>query len=715
MALLWFCRYEEALGILEKDYPNGKEAVAYIKAIDLRKFSRYALVLPRYGRVTSNVVECMNAAFLKLREYAARRLLFEVWIYVMRSFYERRTTAEGSIDLLTEYAKGRLSEFEREYGRYVTYNADDDNALVQTNGGVDQWIVRLHPRLSCSCYEPQEMQWPCIRVMSWCKGKGEDYLPYVDKIYFQKSLLACYSQAIPPVTEQDLVIHITCRAPEVAVHKGRARTVRIPNGGGSSRRHREYMYPVQDEARLISSQGPLIAISDQAVGPSTQDDRGKSQRRCGVCREIESELEGPSSSQGVLDPDASTSIQCSVTIPPALGGVDPTVLSRQLSELLEKVSMPSVPLQVLESQQKTCEDLINRLVEAGGTIAGLAAELKQKDCEVAALKERLQGSEQKLQREEARNAWLNKFTSTLTSELQTLRTEGMKAKLTGKVPDRDWLHEAKQRWRAHPTPENLFRLTEALEEHKDQILVREKMFLKHAKYLTVTIGDEEAPPDISKAAVVLCRRNDVLYTSAERQEQLDRPFTSFPGWNCAVSSEGGTINVPEQFRGGTVCSICQQLIGPSGAYLIATCPHIFHLECLVRTMRQGQVKCPNCRIPFHRDMMRKFYMERIAPLEHAATYFGDPVQLRRRRLILPFLFDCLDRYITMFEGEMPLEHRKEMLSIFFKEVDTKFPDSVLDAEDRYPGPYDLRAELKHLLSFYLRREIADREEIENYM
>ncbi|KAL2650387.1 hypothetical protein R1flu_018515 [Riccia fluitans] len=632
MALLWFCKYEETLEILEKDYPNGKEAVAYIKAIDPRKFSRYTLVLPRYGRVTSNAVECMNAAFLKLREYAARRLLFEVWIYVMRSFYERWTTIEGSIDLLTEYAKGRLSEFKREYGRYVTYNADDDNALVQTNGGVDQWIVRRHPRLSCSCYEPQEMHWPCIHVMSWYKGKGEDYLPYVDRIYFQKSLLACYSQAIPPITEQDLVIHITCRAPEAVVRRGRPRTVRIPNGGGSSRRHKEYMYPVQDEARLISSQGPLIAISDQVAGPLTQDGRGKSQRRTtrvdldpgrplmrngrcfarnAMCDGLSAKwkmtkcktlcvsreplcaavCENPAEGWKIfkcemqLDSCETQCVSRETTIPPVLGGVDPTVLSRQLSELLETVSAPSVPLQVLESQQKTCEDLTIRLVEAGGTIAGLAAELKQKDCEVAALKERLQGSEQKLQREEARNAWLNEFTGTLTSELQTLRIEGTKAKLTGKVLDRDWLHEDKQRWRAHPTPENLFRLTEALEEHEDQILVREKMFLKHAKYLTVTVGDEEAPPDISKAAVVLCRRNDVLYTSAERQEQLDRPFTNFPGWNCAVSFEDGTINVPEQFKGGTVCSICQQLIGPSGAYLIATCPHIFHLECLVRTMR----------------------------------------------------------------------------------------------------------------------------------
>ncbi|KAL2629667.1 hypothetical protein R1flu_014353 [Riccia fluitans] len=487
--------------------------------------------------------------------------------------------------------------------------------------------------------------------------------------------------------EQDLVIHITYRrATEAAVRRGRARAVESPNGGGSSRWHSVNRVHVD----LIPGSIDLHVTHwvDLEPGSTSYAKRKmlrakryvwrwkmtKCEMRVDRAKHNSPNWKGLARpSEFSLDPDASTPIQRSVPIPPVLGGVDPTVLSRQLSKLLEKVSAPSVAV--------------------AGATARLGAEIA----------------------EEARNAWLNEFMGTLTSELQTLRTEGTKAKLTGKVPDRDWLHEAKQRWRAHPTPENLFCLTEALEEHEDQILVREKMFLKHTKYLTVTVGDEEAPPDISKVAVVLCRRNDVLYTSAEQQEQLDRPFTNFLGWNCAVSSEGGTINVPEQFRGGTMCSICQQLIGPSGAYLIATCPHIFHLECLVRTMRQGQVKCPNCRIPFHRDMMRKFYMERIALLEHAATYFGDPVQLRRSRLILLFLFDCLDRYITMFEGEMPLEHRKEMLSVFFKEVDTKFPDSVLDVEDRYPGPYDLRAELKHLLSFYLRREIADREEIADYM
>ncbi|KAL2609260.1 hypothetical protein R1flu_027833 [Riccia fluitans] len=293
MALYWFCKYEEALGILQKNYPNGKEAVAYIRAIDPRKFSRYALVLPRYGRVTSNAVECMNAAFLKLLEYVARHLLFEVWIYVMRSFYERRTAAEGSIELLTEYAK---------------------------------------------------------------------------------------------------------------------------------------------------------LNSNASMG------------------------------------DESTPIQRSVPVPPVLGGLDPTVLSLQLSELLEKVSTPSVPLEVLESQKKTCEDLTDRLVEAGVIVVALEAELKQKDEEIAALKERLQASEQKMQGEEARNAWLNEVTGTLRSEIQTLRSEGTKAKVIGKLPDRDWVHEAKQCWKANPSLDNMFRLSEALEEHEDQIVVREKMFLKHARY-----------------------------------------------------------------------------------------------------------------------------------------------------------------------------------------------------------------------------------------
>ncbi|KAL3682281.1 hypothetical protein R1sor_000303 [Riccia sorocarpa] len=136
-------KYDEALKILEEQYLNGKEAVEYIRAIDARKFARYALELPRYGMVVSNAVECMNAVFLKLRVYTARQLIFELWTYMrrIRRFYEQRLSVEQSIERLTVYAKGRLSDFERD-------------------------VVAMY-----SCDE-------------LVKSKGEDYLPYVNNIYF---------------------------------------------------------------------------------------------------------------------------------------------------------------------------------------------------------------------------------------------------------------------------------------------------------------------------------------------------------------------------------------------------------------------------------------------------------------------------------------------------------------------------------------------------
>ncbi|KAL2624033.1 hypothetical protein R1flu_008278 [Riccia fluitans] len=98
---------------------------------------------------------------------------------------------------------------------------------------------------------------------------------------------------------------------------------------------------------------------------------------------MEGKLEGPSLSLRVHDPDESFVIQHSVPVPSVLEGLDPAILSRQLSKLLEKVLAPSVPLQVLESQQKTSEDLTDRLVEAGanccpeGANAGLRVEIAE--------------------------------------------------------------------------------------------------------------------------------------------------------------------------------------------------------------------------------------------------------------------------------------------------------------------------------------------------
>ncbi|KAL3692842.1 hypothetical protein R1sor_006493 [Riccia sorocarpa] len=194
------------------------------------------------------------------------------------------------------------------------------------------------------------------------------------------------------------------------------------------------------------------------------------------------------------------------------------------------------------------------------------------------------------------------------------------------------------------------------------------MFLSYARFLSPTEDDADAS-DFSRYSVILTRRNVVLYSPFERRAHLEGCFR---GWNCTPVAQGGTEKVPKQFRGGERCSICMDMIGPSGAYLIATYPHIFHIECLVMTLRGGEDKCPNCRNPFHRDMIRKFYMERVQKFVHPTSYFEDPTAQRRTNLILPFLYRCFERYLIAFETSVPLEQHWEMLPSFIAEVDADF-------------------------------------------
>ncbi|KAL3689750.1 hypothetical protein R1sor_016059 [Riccia sorocarpa] len=214
--------FEDALKGLEERFPNGKEAVQYINGIDRTKFARYAMKLPRYGRVTSNSVECMNGIFLKLRVYAARHLIFEVWTYMMRKFYKRRVAADTSIELLTKYAKDRLSEFEREFGRYVTCNSDQNVALVQTNGGLQ------NPPYAVAKAR-------MVRIPNG-GGRGRRRTEYSYPVRDEPRFIPSQGPRSAPQTEA---------------------------GAGTS-----------------------TQVAEEGAGPSTQAAKGKGTRRCCVCREV---------------------------------------------------------------------------------------------------------------------------------------------------------------------------------------------------------------------------------------------------------------------------------------------------------------------------------------------------------------------------------------------------------------------------------------------
>ncbi|KAL3694037.1 hypothetical protein R1sor_007688 [Riccia sorocarpa] len=242
--------YERRLVEMETRSSKGPDLVRYIRQIPVDRYVRFAIPLPRYGRTTSNIVECINGALKPVRDYAPCHIIWQMWNYMLNLFYARREKARRSSEELTEYATKRMSEIVQNCGSFIAMSADENEALVQTDGGRKQWRLTKVPTRKCTCWEIQDCLWPCIHFVAWQKSRGENHMRYVDRIYFTKSLAQCYSKTIPVILQTELPMSVACRAPPAAIRNGRQRIVRIPNGGSTRSAESEYSYPIQDDPAM---------------------------------------------------------------------------------------------------------------------------------------------------------------------------------------------------------------------------------------------------------------------------------------------------------------------------------------------------------------------------------------------------------------------------------------------------------------------------------
>ncbi|KAL3691329.1 hypothetical protein R1sor_004980 [Riccia sorocarpa] len=229
---------------------KGPDLVRYKRQIPVDRYVRFVIPLPRYGKTTSNIVECINGTLKPIRDYAPCHIIWQMWIYMLNLFYARREKAHISSDELTKFATRRMKEIVQNCGSFVAMSADENEALVQTDGGRKQWRLTKVPTWKCTCWEIQDCLWPCIHFVAWQKARGEDYMSYVDRIYFQKSLVQCYSKTIPIILQTELPMSVACRAPPAAIRNGRQRIVRIPNGGSARSAESEYSYLIQDDPAM---------------------------------------------------------------------------------------------------------------------------------------------------------------------------------------------------------------------------------------------------------------------------------------------------------------------------------------------------------------------------------------------------------------------------------------------------------------------------------
>ncbi|KAL3677992.1 hypothetical protein R1sor_020948 [Riccia sorocarpa] len=296
--------YERRLVEMETRSSKGPDLVRYIRQILVDRYVWFAIPLPRYGRITSNIVECINGALKPVRDYAPCHIIWQMWNYMLNLFYARREKARRSSEELTEYAIKRMSEIVANCGSFVAMSADENEALVQTNGGRKQWRLTKVPTRKCTCWEIQDCLWPCIHFVAWQKSRGEDHMRYVDRIYFTKSLAQCYSKTIPVILQTELPMSVACRAPPAAIRNGRQRIVRIPNGGSARSAESEYSYPIQDDPAMnpaavmtnVSQQdggergNPHVpqfsAPQGEQLSQAPPVPRRKGTRCCGACKQL---------------------------------------------------------------------------------------------------------------------------------------------------------------------------------------------------------------------------------------------------------------------------------------------------------------------------------------------------------------------------------------------------------------------------------------------
>ncbi|KAL3691846.1 hypothetical protein R1sor_005497 [Riccia sorocarpa] len=197
--------YERRLVEMETRSSKGPNLVRYIRQIPMDRYVRFAIPLPRYGRTTSNIVECINGALKPVRDYAPCHIIWQMWNYMLNLFYARREKACESSEELTAFATKRMKEIVQNCGSFVAMSADENEALVHTDGGRKQWRLTKVPTRN---------------------------------------------KTIPVILQTELPMSVACRAPPTAIRNRRQRIVRIPNGGSARSAESEYSYPIQDDTAM---------------------------------------------------------------------------------------------------------------------------------------------------------------------------------------------------------------------------------------------------------------------------------------------------------------------------------------------------------------------------------------------------------------------------------------------------------------------------------
>jgi hypothetical protein len=196
--------YNSALGELNDVKPA---AFTYVKAISPQLYAACSFPRPRFGCITSNIVESANALYLHERSLPVVEMITSIWHKEMhwRFLHLQNAQAMHPAQRFTPWAATLPRRSERFANGFDVAMRDEDSGLVFKDGR--QWIVDLRA-MTCSCLRFQDTGVPCghaIRVIYAIRRNPREYMPTALTI---DSWIRTYSLGNLPLIDRNALLRL---------------------------------------------------------------------------------------------------------------------------------------------------------------------------------------------------------------------------------------------------------------------------------------------------------------------------------------------------------------------------------------------------------------------------------------------------------------------------------------------------------------------------
>ncbi|XP_019420733.1 PREDICTED: uncharacterized protein LOC109330922 [Lupinus angustifolius] len=206
--LMW-PRFERMLAVLRQ---KNSKAAAWLDKIPKEKWTQSYDEGRRYGHMTTNLAECVNAVLKGARALPITALVRATYHRLNSWFLHHRNEANNMIragHVYCEELSKVINENNRKATCHIVRNFSRDSGVseveVASTGGsryARVYTVRLMDNW-CDCGEFQSLRLPCSHVIATCASLNLDYGQFISPIYRLENLQKVYGHEFQPIANEE--------------------------------------------------------------------------------------------------------------------------------------------------------------------------------------------------------------------------------------------------------------------------------------------------------------------------------------------------------------------------------------------------------------------------------------------------------------------------------------------------------------------------------